>query len=151
MEKVLSPENFDFAARDLLAGLILIAGRGRHVIGERRKRAESVTLSLFGQAIFQRLLRLAPLAGHFSAPSGRGCFVKGRILSLPGLASGLARTNGGERSSRACMARDPSGPSRLRRRLCPPRQRFRDGHLSRGTPHPWRLRRQIAGPRRCEA
>ncbi|MBY5990237.1 DUF6338 family protein [Roseovarius atlanticus] len=67
MEKFLTPETFEFFARYVLAGFILISVRSRFVVGERPRPAEviveAVVLSLINQLVF--LAARTPLSHGF--------------------------------------------------------------------------------------
>lgn len=65
MNQLITPANFDFFARYLLAGLIVISVRSRFVVGERPKLAEqlleAVVLSLINQLVFKLLVWVGAL------------------------------------------------------------------------------------------
>lgn len=86
MIDLISPANFDFFARFLLAGLIIISIRSRFVVGERPRLTEmlveAVILSLINQLVF---LLLTSLAGFFipqlALPLRLSFFLE--VLALP--------------------------------------------------------------------
>jgi hypothetical protein len=86
----ISPANFDFFARYLLAGAILMSVRASFVTAQRPRPAEilfdAVFLSLLNQLVFQLLIALAlwsfPGLARHSGSSGRAAFFL-EVLALP--------------------------------------------------------------------
>lgn len=87
MGQLLSPETFEFFARYLVAGYIVIAVRARFVTGFRVKSAELVieafVFSLINQTVFALLLWIWSWTS-FQAPTGQVIFYL-EILVLPSL------------------------------------------------------------------
>lgn len=75
MEWLIDPENFEFVARNFLAGYILVTVRSYYVLGERPKATEvvfeAVVLSLFNQLAFLLLAWLLSTASFVHAPTGQ--------------------------------------------------------------------------------
>lgn len=86
MNTLLTPDNFDFFARFLLAGWIIISIRSRFVVGERPKLAETlaeaVILSLINQLIFSLFSLGFDLGFPTRAPSARLNFYA-EVVLLP--------------------------------------------------------------------
>ena len=86
MIDLIHPGNFEFFARYLLAGLIIIWIRANFVIGERARLTdmivEAVILSLFNQLIFLLLVWLLSLASPTFVLDGRAPFFT-EVLALP--------------------------------------------------------------------
>lgn len=87
MTQLLTPETFEFFARYLLAGYIVLWTRSRFVTADRPKPTESlfeaVILSLVNQLIFQALLWA--ISGFASAsPTVRALFFA-EVLALPAI------------------------------------------------------------------
>jgi Family of unknown function (DUF6338) len=92
MIDLISPTNFDFFARFLLAGLIIISIRSRFVVGERPRLAEmlveAVILSLINQLAFALIASLLSfLVPNLTIPSRLAFFLE--VLALPVLLGSL--------------------------------------------------------------
>lgn len=99
MSDLINPNNFDFFARFLLAGLIVIWIRSAFAVGERPKLSEmaieAVILSLLNQLIFQALISFLP--GTWGPISTTRPAFFAEVLVLPtclGLAFGLSLSRG---------------------------------------------------------
>lgn len=100
MIDLINPGNFEFFARYLLAGLIIIWIRANFVIGERARLTdmivEAVILSLFNQLTFLLFVWLLTLAFPAFVLTGRAPFF-GEVLALPvliGLVLGWGLSSG---------------------------------------------------------
>ncbi len=86
MIDLINPANFEFFARYLLAGLIIIWIRANFVIGERDRLTdmivEAVILSLFNQLVFLFLEWVLGLASPILVQAGREAFFT-EVLVLP--------------------------------------------------------------------
>ncbi|EGJ20728.1 hypothetical protein RSWS8N_01580 [Cereibacter sphaeroides WS8N] len=86
MNSLITPDNFEFFARYLLAGLIVISVRSRFVVGERPKLTEqlveAVALSLINQLAFLFLASLWSLVPAAPVLPARGVFFL-EVLVLP--------------------------------------------------------------------
>ncbi|WP_333817525.1 DUF6338 family protein [Tabrizicola sp.] len=103
MIDLINPNNFDFFARFLLAGLIIIWLRSAFAVGERPRLSEmvieAVVLSLVNQLVYQTLIWLIPIIG-IPLPKGRAAFLA-EVLVLPallGLCFGLSLSRGWNRA-----------------------------------------------------
>ena len=99
MSELINPNNFDFFARFLLAGLIIIWVRSAFAVGERPRLGEmaieAVVLSLLNQLFFQAIIWVMPATG-IPVPTGKLAFFA-EVLVLPGvlgLAFGLSLSRG---------------------------------------------------------
>lgn len=99
MVDLINPGNFDFFARFLLAGLIIIWIRSAFAVGERPRLSEmaveAVVLSLVNQLVFQTITWLIPLLG-LPVPTDRPALLA-EVLVLPallGFAFGLSLSRG---------------------------------------------------------
>ncbi len=86
MLDLITPSNFDFFARYLLAGLIIIWIRSNFVLGDRPRLSdmviEAVILSLFNQLVFLLLVWvLAFPMPHYAPPTRTAFFAE--VLALP--------------------------------------------------------------------
>lgn len=87
MNALITPDNFDFFARFLLAGWIIISTRSRFAVGERPKLAEgiaeAVILSLINQLVFSLLISIVGyLAPSFIVPPRLSFYVEVIVLPL---------------------------------------------------------------------
>ncbi|MGP3695824.1 DUF6338 family protein [Rhodobacter sp. NSM] len=86
MNSLITPDNFEFFARYLLAGLIVISVRSRFVVGERPKLTEqlveAVALSLINQLAFLMLAALWSLVSTAPSLPAQGVFFI-EVLVLP--------------------------------------------------------------------
>lgn len=112
MTDLINPANFDFFARYLLAGWIIIFVRSRFVIGERPRLAEAlveaVVLSLFNQMAVLVLATLAQTSGFglslFASLPANAAFLA-EVLLLPTLLGLLAGWNLSQGWNRALLRR----------------------------------------------
>ena len=86
MNNLITPDNFEFFARYLLAGWIIISTRSRFAVGERPKLAEgiaeAVILSLINQLVFSLLVSLLGYAApSIRVPVQAGFFVE--VIAIP--------------------------------------------------------------------
>lgn len=103
MVELINPGNFDFFARFLLAGLIIIWLRSAFAVGERPRLSEmvieAVVLSLVNQLIFQTIIWLLPTL-DVAVPTGRPALLA-EVLVLPtllGLIFGWSLSRGWNRA-----------------------------------------------------
>ncbi|UWQ42587.1 DUF6338 family protein [Leisingera aquaemixtae] len=90
MEKLLTPETFDFFARYLLAGFVFLAARARFIVGERPKPTEAVVeaviLSLINQMMFLMVLTVFP---DLLSGGSRNIQLISEVVALPAISGAL--------------------------------------------------------------
>lgn len=104
MPNLLTPETFEFFARYLLAGIVLISVRSRFIKGDRPETSErifeAIILSLINQAVFLFLSRLAAAAIDIGSVDPQ-VLLMSEVLVLPavlGIAAGWNLSRGWNRA-----------------------------------------------------
>lgn len=108
MVDLISPANFDFFARFLLAGYLIMSIRSRFAVGERPRLSEAifevVALSLLNQLVFQGVYSLATLAFPVASLPVRALFFI-EVLGFPVVLGWLVGVNLSKGWNRAILRR----------------------------------------------